>query len=463
MKIELNSESGNWFGGSVILKLALIGFLTLILLIPNFWIQDLISERQERQTEINKEIANDWSGKQLIEGPVLVIPYKKTIVEIANDKSKTATVKEVIATIHILPENLNMDAEVKPTKLHRGIFESVVYTSKITVNGSFSELELKKSGINPEKILWDKAKVFIGISDLKGLKNNPQVKIGGNTYEVEPDFITEDLFDNNLSISPDLSKLKSSKLDFSLVLDLKGSEELNFLHIGKNTKIKLTGNWADPSFIGRYSPDNRSFKDGGFTADWNLSYFNRNYPQQWEGERRIITKGDSNNVVDVATDNIDDSIFGVKFILPVDQYQKTMRTAKYAILIIMLTFIALFFMEFIQKRKIHLLQYVLISAAMIVYYTLLLAFGEQVGFNYAYLIASVSTIVLIGSFVKSLMKAVKPALLFSTILSVIYGFIFVIIQLQDLALLSGSIALFVVVALLMFLSGKIDWNKKEVV
>ncbi|MBU1760017.1 MAG: cell envelope integrity protein CreD, partial [Bacteroidetes bacterium] len=438
-----------------------IGFLTLILLIPNFWIQNLINERQQRQTEINQEISNDWSGKQIIEGPVLVIPYTKTVIEKENVESKTQTVKEVISTIHILPENLNMDAVVKPNKLHRGIFESVVYNSQIKVKGNFSALELKKSGINPERILWSKAKVFIGLSDLKGLKNNPQIKLADSTYEVEPDFLNDDLFDHNLTISPDLSQIKSSKLDFNFILDLKGSDELNFLHIGKNTKIKLSGNWPNPSFIGRYSPDNRNFNDDGFTAEWNLSYFNRTYPQQWEGEKRIITKN-NDKAVDVTIGQIADSMFGVKFMLPVDQYQKTMRTAKYSILIIMLTFISLFFMEFIQKRKIHLLQYVLISAAMIVYYILLLSFGEQVGFNIAYLIASVSTIVLIGSFVKALMKSIKPALLFTTILSIFYGFIFVIIQLQDLALISGSIALFVVVAVLMYLSAKIDWTKKEV-
>jgi inner membrane protein len=138
-----------------------------------------------------------------------------------------------------------------------------------------------------------------------------------------------------------------------------------------------------------------------------------------------------------------------------------MRTAKYSILVIMLTFIALFFMEFLQKRKIHFLQYVLISAAMIVFYTLLLSIGERVGFNVSYLISSISTIALIGVFVRALMKSTKPALLFSIILTVFYGFIFVIIQLQDLALISGSIALFIIVAVLMYLSAKIEWSTKS--
>jgi inner membrane protein len=460
MKLEFNSENGNRFGESVLLKLALIGFLTLILLIPNFWIQDLIAERQQRQLEIDDQISNDWSGRQLVAGPVLAIPYTTTIIEIENDKNKTKTTKEVISIVHILPDKLEINGEVKPEKLHRGIFETVVYQSQIDVKGSFSEIELTKSGIDPSRILWSKAKVIIGLSDLKGLKNNPEIKILDSLYQVEPDFRTDDLFDNNLSISVDLSKAKSAKTDFSFMLNIKGSKGIDFMHLGKKTQVKLSGNWPDPSFTGRYLPDNRSFKEGKFSAEWNLSYFNRSFPQQWQGDRKITAVA-SDMIENPNVKQTEDDRFGVNFILPVDQYQKTMRTAKYSILVIMLTFIALFFMEFLQKRKIHFLQYVLISAAMIVFYTLLLSIGERIGFNVSYLISSISTIALIGIFVRALMKSTKPALLFSIILTVFYGFIFVIIQLQDLALISGSIALFIIVAVLMYLSAKIEWSTKS--
>jgi inner membrane protein len=460
MKLEFNSENGNRFGESVLLKLALIGFLTLILLIPNFWIQDLIAERQQRQLEIDDQISNDWSGRQLVAGPVLAIPYTTTIIEIENDKNKTKTTKEVISIVHILPDKLEINGEVKPEKLHRGIFETVVYQSQIDVKGSFSEIELTKSGIDPSRILWSKAKVIIGLSDLKGLKNNPEIKILDSLYQVEPDFSTDDLFDNNLSISVDLSKAKSAKTDFSFMLNIKGSKGIDFMHLGKKTQVKLSGNWPDPSFTGRYLPDNRSFKEGKFYAEWNLSYFNRSFPQQWQGDRKITALA-SDMIENPNVKQTEDDRFGVNFILPVDQYQKTMRTAKYSILVIMLTFIALFFMEFLQKRKIHFLQYVLISAAMIVFYTLLLSIGERIGFNVSYLISSISTIALIGIFVRALMKSTKPALLFSIILTVFYGFIFVIIQLQDLALISGSIALFIIVAVLMYLSAKIEWSTKS--
>ncbi|MBB5638746.1 inner membrane protein [Pedobacter cryoconitis] len=454
-----------WFSESVIVKLCLIGILTLLLLIPSGLIQNLIVERQERQQEVNNEISDKWSGSQLVEGPILVIPYKTTVNH--KDSAGKVTTKEVLTNIYIMPETLNIAGKVEPQLLHRGIFDAVVYNSKIKVNGRFSPLELKKSGINPDMVQWDKAKVDIGLSDLKGLKNNPVIKLANKDYAVEPDFTTLSLFTNNLIIQPDLSINKNTALDFSFDLDLRGSNELNFLHIGKSTTVKIEGSWGNPKFTGRYLPEQRSIADKAFSATWKMPYFNRPFSQQWMEENAILTFGPSNEKKESRQTDIDTSIvpapkdgsFGVQFILPVDQYQKTMRSGKYSILIIMLTFISLFFTELLNKRKVHLLQYVLIGAAMIIYYTLLLSFSERVGFNIAYLIASIATVTLIGSFIAALLKNKKPAMIFVGILTVFYGFIFVIIQLQDLALLFGSVGLFIIVAALMFLSAKIDWNR----
>jgi len=450
MNIQIKTENGSrsWFGESVLVKLALVGILTLLLLIPSSWIQDLIRERQSRQDEVIKEISDKWAGGQLVEGPVMVLPYKTLVSQ--KDTSGRSSYKETLANIYILPESLNITSEASPEILHRGIFNAVVYNSKIHVEGKFSALELKKSGINPEMIQWDKAKAAIGLSDLKGLKNNPSVRLGNEIYQVEPDFTSLKLFSNNLIIQPDLSVQKNTALNFSFDLDIRGSSELNFMHLGKSTAVRINGKWNSPSFTGRYLPEERNVSDSGFSAVWKMPYFNRPFPQQWVEDNTVL-------------DGSNEASFGVKFILPVDQYQKTMRSAKYAILIILLTFISLLFTEFLNKRKVHLLQYVLIGAAMTIYYTLLLSFSEQIGFDFAYLIASAATVALIGFFIFALLKNKKPAVVFAGILSVFYGFIYIIIQLQDLALLVGSIGLFITVAALMYLSARIDWTKKELV
>lgn len=443
----------NWFGESVLIKLILIGVLTLLLLIPSNWIQSLINERQARQDEATKEISDKWSGSQLVEGPVMVLPYKTY----ANQKDISGKViyKEIITNIHILPEILNIESTAEPEILHRGIFDAVVYSTTIKINGKFSPIELQKSGINPELIQWAKTKIDIGISDLKGLKNNPVIKLGNKTYAAEPDF-TVSLFTNNLIIVPDLSKDKNTALSFSFELNLRGSSELNFFHLGKSTMVKINGKWNNPSFTGRYLPDERNVTKTGFVAMWKMPYFNRPFPQQWIEENAIINSSRTIKRVN------NEAYFGVKFLLPVDQYQKTMRSAKYAILIILLTFISLFFTELLNKRKVHLLQYILIGAAMTIYYILLLSFSEQVGFDMAYFIASAATVTLIGFFIASLLNNKKAAILFSVILIVFYCFIYGIIQLQDMALLFGSIGLFITVAVMMYLSAKIDWNRRSV-
>ena len=447
MITEDNLKSiGTWFRESVLIKMVLIGFLTLALLIPSFLIQDLILERQARQQEVIDEITDKWSGAQLVQGPIMVLPYKTTVSQ--RDTSGRVTYKEVITTINILPETLNIRGNSDAKTKKRGIYNTVVYTSKILVNGKFSALELVKSGINPDMVLWSKAKVVIGLSDLKGLKNNPVIKLNNTPYEVETDFSSLKLFKNNLVVLPDLTATKNTAISFSFNLDLLGSNELNFLSLGKNTEVNMKGIWKDPSFIGRYLPDESVIKDSIFSASWKIPYFNRPLPQQWIEE---------NAAIDMQNKDIS---FGVRFILPVDQYQKTMRTAKYAILIILLTFISLFFTELLSKKRVHLLQYILIGAAMTIYYTLLLSFSERLGFNLAYIIASVATVLLISSFIAVLIKNKHTALIFGGILSIFYTFIFVTIQLQDLALMFGSIGLFIIVAALMYLSTRIDWLKR---
>jgi len=462
MKIELTTENkgfNNWFGGSVLIKLGLIGFLTIILLIPSSLIQDLIAERQNRQEEVISEISDKWSGSQLVQGPVLVLPYKTTILaEDPNTNKKDS--QEIMTNIYILPETLNISSKANPEVLHRGIFDAVVYNSKIRVDGKFSALELIKSNIDPKMIQWDKAKVAIGLSDLKGLKNNPIIRLGNENYEVEPDLTSLKLFSNNLIILPNLSSEKNTAISFNFDLNLRGSEKLSFLHLGKNTTVKIEGEWNNPSFTGRYLPDERSVSGKSFSATWKMPYYNRPYPQQWIEENTSLNKPDT--IVKGKNKPESQATFGVDFLLPVDQYQKTTRAAKYATMVILLSFLSLFFTELLNKRNVHFLQYVLIGVAMIIYYTLLLALSEQMGFNIAYILASAATISLIGTFIWSLLKNYKAALLFAGILSMFYGFIFVILQLQDMALLVGSVGLFVIIATLMYLSQKISWeNNKE--
>lgn len=248
MEIQQPGQTAKtWFGESALIKLTMIAVLTLLLLIPSSWIQSLILERQDRQEEVMKEVSDKWSSSQLLEGPVMVLPYK-TLTK-SQDTSGKISYKESLINIYILPETLNMESKVKPEVLHRGIFDAIVYSTKIKISGKFSPLELKKSGINPEMVQWHKAKVDFGISDLKGLKNNPVIQLEGKSYNIEPDFTDLRLFTNNLVILPDLDSVRNTSLNFSFELDLRGSDELRFLHLGKSTTVKLEGNWNIPALL----------------------------------------------------------------------------------------------------------------------------------------------------------------------------------------------------------------------
>ncbi len=434
-----------WLKESVTVKLIFIGGLVLALLIPSVMLQGLIHEREQRRDEVDKDVSATWSGSQLVQGPVLVIPYKRQVKETTDNKE---AVKEVIENIYILPNTLHYKAGIAAEKLHRGIFETSVYNTQVKVWGNF-KTELDKLSILPSQLLPSRAILAFSISDLKGLKTNPVIIFGSQKLQTEPSFNEKGLFNNGLMARANLIGADTASIQFNFILDLKGSQQLNFLHTGKATDVEVSGNWSTPSFSGRYLPDNRIVTDKGFDAKWHMLYFNRPFAQQWAADDTLVSNMQKH----------DDAIFGVKLKLPVDDYQKTMRSSKYGILIILLTFISLFLTEMISKQRIHSFNYVLIGAAMVIYYTLLLSFSEQVGYNWAYLIASMATIVLVSVFIASLLKNKKPAVLFAIILAIFYAFIYVIIQLEDMALLIGSIALFVIVGVLMYFSRKINWDK----
>jgi inner membrane protein len=444
MTEQINNQS-KWHRDSILVKLSIITIIILVLLIPSSWIQGLVTDREGYQLQMMAGITDKWSGSQLIQGPVLLLPYKKQAAATTGDKNANPT--DVIKTLYILPQNLQIKADVKTELFESGIYDAIVYNAKVDIQGGFNKPELSELGINPDDILYDKARLVFSLSDLKGLKNNPAINIQDQQYSAEP-AIDEDIpFGEGLQVNFQLQK--NQAFTFAYHLDLKGSNELNFLPIGKTTDVEVNSDWNNPGFNGRYLPDNRTVSDKGFGAKWHMLYHNRPFPQQWVNDNTVLTNEKS----------VKEAVFGVKLQLPIDQYRKILRTTKYATLIILLTFVSLFLTELIKKQNIHIFNYTLIGAAMVVYYTLLLSFAEQIGYTYAYLVSSASTILLISFFTASLLKNKNVAALFAFILSIFYGFIFIIIQLEDLSLLFGSIALFLIVATLMYFSRKINWDR----
>ena len=428
-----------WDRNKIILKSFFIGMLMLLLLIPTAFILSLVSERQSRQQEAVSEISSKWAGSQTVTGPVIGIPYN----EMMTSDNKTTEVRK---WAYFLPDKLDMQARIVPEKRYRGIYQVIVYTATLQVKGSYDSLRLTELGIRPEQIRWNEAAVFFDISDVQGLKEEMTLHLAGSSLDLVPAKFSTDQFKNSLSAAlPAAIAGMHGPLEFSATVVLKGSGNLLFVPAGKTTTVKTTSSWPDPSFAGSYLPDVRTVKDNGFEADWKVLYLNRNFPQQWKEVEH----------------DLDKSSFGVNLIVPVDSYQQTTRSVKYSILIILLTFTAFFLIEWVYRRTIHAIQYILVGLALCLFYTLLLSFSEYIGFNNAYLIAALATMFLIAWYVRSILRSSKMAVFIGLLLTLLYGFIFTLIQLQDYALLMGSVGLFITLGIVMYFSRKIKWTEEK--
>jgi inner membrane protein len=457
---NLLERFNKWIQESIMIKLFSIGFLIIILLIPSSWIDDMIIERQQRAGEVINEITDKWSGNQTMAGPIIVIPYRKQ--EIIDHGKDGKEIKEHVEKAFFLPETLGINGTVSPEILHRGIFDAVVYESSLQITSTFNTPDFNTLAIPEEMVDWKGAYMIFGITDLRGISDNPTLLIGDKSFTAEPSnnigvsIVSKRRENNQLYAHQDRKTIASSsgivaklgwenaesfKGNVSFKLKLKGSQRLDFVPTGKTTLVKLTGPWADPSFDGEFLPETREINEKGFTASWKVLHFNRPFSQQWTGANQELSGAD----------------FGMKLLVPVDQYQKSIRTSKYSVLIILLTFIALFLIEITQRVRIHPFQYILIGAALIIYYTLLLSFSEHLGYNIAYIISSVVTVLLISLYSTTFFPNKKLSSLFSVLLILSYTFIFVIILQQDFSLLLGSIGLFIIISLLMYFSRKVKW------
>ncbi|HMR19698.1 MAG TPA: inner membrane CreD family protein, partial [Sphingobacterium sp.] len=232
---------------SILVKLLVILVLLLFLLIPLSWVTDLIEERQSRDESVKTEISQKWGGPQVISGPVIAVPYTFDYTTNVSD-GKGKVIKQIETQedyIFMVPQSLKVEAKVIPEYLKRGIYQSVVYNSELHLSGQFDELDLKKLGIDPERVNWAEAKLFLGMSDTKGLKANPTIKIGEQQLTFETNTTEINLFERTMVTSLDLSG-KSTAGQFSVRYDLRGSRSLNVFPLADQNQILVQGEWSNP-------------------------------------------------------------------------------------------------------------------------------------------------------------------------------------------------------------------------
>ncbi len=441
----------------ILIKGIVTGALILLMLIPTVFVNNLVDERQSRQQEVVKEVKQGWATEQTVYGPYLFIPYQQ--------KGKDINNKEIFVTkpLYLLPENLNLITVIAPEVRLRSIYKVLLYRSEIKTNGNFNVKLPDDFDMNCLQI--KEAKICYGITDLKGIEEKVNINFNGHPYELSPGLPIKEfkpvtnVVNSNNEISKSLNSIDQrevvglsspvnlslndlqKQINFNINIKIKGSEQLHFIPLSGNSKFNVSSTWKNPKFDGNNLPSSRDITSKGFEAKWEFNKTNLPF----------------GTVLNEFSFNKFNYAFGVTMLQPTDHYSKTSRSVKYAILFIGLTFALFFIIELLQNKPMHPVQYILIGISLVIFFTLLLSISEFLQFDFAYLIASVATILLIILYAKAHFKSIKTASIFGIFLTCLYAFIFVLIRLEDAALLVGSIGLFLILALTMYSSRKINW------
>jgi inner membrane protein len=418
----------------ILYKAIVTGILIMVMLIPMIFVSNLVNERALRRAEVEKDVSSKWAAPQTVSGPYLYVPYKKQLT--GSDGKPFASA----GYFFILPEQLSITGNIDTEERRRSIYKVLLYKTQVSGTGFF-QIQAPKN-IAPDEIQWNEIKLCMGISDFKGIEQKIDVNFKKTQLSLLPGLPNSNIDSNGLSVNVPLTVTDmGTNIAFNTQIALRGSGQLHFMPLAGNSQFTLQSKWLSPSFDGNTIPSNRKINKDGFSANWSFNKANLPF---------ITVLSD--------TKNINTSLaFGVSLLQPGDEYAQTDRCSKYAILLIGLSFALFFIMEIMQRKPVHPVQYVLVGFALIIFYTLLLSISEIVSFDLAYFVAASATILLITVYVHSHFQQAKTAAYFTLLLSLLYGFIFILLRLEDTALLVGSIGLFIILAIVMYASRRINW------
>ncbi len=353
---------------------------------------------------------------------------------------KEGGTKSYVKYAHFLPDNLTLNANLSPEVRYRSIYRAVLYNAQISIEADFSEPLSVDGIISGGDPLWREAFLTVGVSDLKGIRSLVGSLAEDVSLAPEPGMRTGDLSGAGFTFKTPLTP-GNAPGRFKFSMSLNGSDELKVAPLGRQTRMTASSSWGDPSFIGEFLPERREISDSSFNALWSVTHLNRNFPQSWAGAEPSLSRAS----------------FGVKLLLPVDEYQKNSRSVKYAIMFVALTFLTFIIIDVLNKSPFHPIHYGLIGFALILFFVILLSVSEHLSFNVSYLMAAISVVALISAYTHGVTRSARVSLVIGAVLSALYIFLFVLLQLVDYALLFGSLGLFAALALVMHLTRRIDW------
>jgi len=466
--------------GSVTLKVLFVGLLALFLLIPAKMIEGLISERSARAAAARAEVGNFWGNAQTIGGPMLALPFRYT-------ESVGGEARRINDVLLVLPERLTIDGRLELETRRRGIYEVPVYTARLDIAGELPPPDLGDLADTRQDVefLWSDATIVLPLSDARPITEPVRIRIADAEAEFEaasgpscvgspsPPAGFQALTGRQLApgaaagpltafaVAPPVRLCASGNRlaaryatlglgplstaqSFSIRLTIRGSSQLHFLPLGDVTDVNLASSWPSPSFNGSFAPIDRTVTDDGFTATWRVLALGRGYPSSGlrseSFEQMFAT-----------------SSFGVDLISPLGVHATNLRAVKYAILFIGLTFAVYFLCEVFAGLRLHALQYLSVGVANSLFFLLLLALAEHIGFELAYVASALASTLLIAAYSAAILGTGRRALYVAGLLALVYAYLYVALRAEDYALLIGAFGLFAMLATFMMLTRKVDW------
>jgi inner membrane protein len=431
-------------------KFFLICTLILMLLVPLLIVQGLVGERAGRAEEVGAEVARTWGSQQQLFGPFVVVPYTVRLETKEGDKRVEQTQERRAV---FLPEALTIDGKSVSKVLHRSIFDVNVYTATLSLDGRFLALDMAEVEPNAVSVRWRDAILVLGLSDVSGLKEAATLKLNGQeTVPFAPSLglPTTNVSGIHVKLAQATSLFPSAEAPlpaFSFHVDLvySGSSMLSFAPAARDTRVALASDWPHPSFSGAFLPAERTVTEQGFTASWRVPHLARSVPNAW-------------SLADAPIDRFAPYQFGVTFYQPVEFYDLVSRAVKYGALFLALGFMGVFVIELLSRKRVHPVQYLFVGLAMVFFYVLLLSLAEHTGFAAAYLAASGATGGMLSLYVGKALDSRESGLAMLALFLAVYGFLYLILTLEDYALLAGALFGFAALTGVMFATLKVDWS-----
>jgi inner membrane protein len=452
-------QSINRFRAGVTGKLVFIGVLALVLLIPLGMIEGLIAERARHKLGAAADIANSWGGAQTIGGPILVVPFRYKR-HYANTGVETVTDE-----LYVLPQELAIDGEATTDALKRGLYAVPVYNATLSVSGLARPANLESSDYPELEILWRDAVFALPLADPRSIRAPVRMTLAGTAVDFQAGGVRVAGFGTQL-IAP-LAAFGLERLDgaeaFSLEVTIAGTETLRFLPLGAVTRVSVESDWPSPRFTGAFLPEQRTVAADGFSATWRVLDLGRGYPSTWKRSdgapqlQSLATASPAGAVLPVGYADAQTASFGVDMVVPIGVHEAGTRAVKYAVLFLALTFLTYFLFEVFATLRLHPLQYLSVGLANCMFYLLLLALGEHIGFGLAYVASATASILLLGGYSAAILQSWRRAAPMIAMLTAVYGYLYATLLAEDFALLGGTVGLFAILAAFMYLTRHVDW------